>query len=162
MLCDICHKNIATVHLTEIINNKITELHICGACAKAKTEELKEHLDISAIIGGLVKAGEREGKSDIALKCSFCGLTYKEFKNKGRLGCGGCYEAFKSQLIPLLRKIHGAYQHTGKYPHYQKDKVPKELTIKKLKERLERAVKLEEYELAAQLRDEIRNLEKES
>ncbi|MDP2923436.1 MAG: UvrB/UvrC motif-containing protein [Candidatus Omnitrophota bacterium] len=160
MLCDICHKNIATVHLTEIVNDKVMEMHICQSCAKSKTQELKEQFNISDLLGGLVDTvGVR--KEDGLLKCQFCGLTYADFRKKGRLGCAICYSTFKIQLTPLLKKIHSSIHHTGKFPIQVATKVSIGTKIKELKERLERAIKLEEYEEAVHLRDEIRKLESE-
>ena len=160
MLCDICHKNIATVHLTEIINDKVVEMHICKKCAKMKTEELKKQLNISDFLGGLVDIGEVERAGKLLLKCSSCGLSYQDFKKKGRLGCQSCYVTFRQRLLPLLRKIHGSVRHTGKFPLHWEKKISRQDNLRELKERLERAVKLEEYEEAAALRDEIRKLEK--
>lgn len=160
MLCDICHKNIATVHLTEIIKDKVTEMHICQSCAKSKTEELKEHLNISDLLGALAdNTGVK--KTDALIKCQFCGLTYADFKKKGRLGCHACYGAFKVQLLPLLKKIHGQQHHAGKFPLQINKKATPETKIKELRERLELAIKLEEYETAAKLRDGIKKLENE-
>lgn len=157
MLCDICHKNIATVHLTEIVNDKVTEMHICQFCAKSKTEELKEQFNISGLLGGLADAaGVR--KQDALLKCNFCGLTYADFKKKGRLGCAKCYSSFKVQLTPLLKKIHSSIRHSGKFPVQAAMKVSLDAKLKELKDCLERAVKLEEFEEAAHLRDEIKKL----
>ncbi|UCC94517.1 MAG: UvrB/UvrC motif-containing protein [Candidatus Omnitrophota bacterium] len=159
MLCDVCHKNIATVHLTEIINEKVVEMHICQECAKLKAEELKEQLSISDLLGGLVGMGPIE-KEEKALHCPSCHLTYGEFKKKGRLGCGKCYATFKVQLLPLLKNIHGSTHHTGKAPFVKEKKKSREETMKGLRNRLQRAIHLEEYEEAARLRDEIKNLER--
>jgi protein arginine kinase activator len=158
MLCDICHKNIATVHLTEVANDKVQEMHICQSCAKTKTEEIKEQLDISDLLGALADTGGLR-KEDRFLKCQSCGLTYADFKKKGRLGCAFCYTSFKTQLLPLLKKIHGSINHTGKSPVKINSRVPLEVKLKDLKEKLARAVHLEEYETAAKLRDEIKQLE---
>jgi protein arginine kinase activator len=158
MLCDICHKNNATVHLTEIVNDKVVEMHICQVCAKLKAEELKEQLDISNLLGGLVGVGELH-KEETSLKCSSCGLTYSDFRKKGRLGCGKCYVTFKNQLLPLLKKIHSSTHYSGKFPSRISQKTSPETKVKELKDRLERAIQLEEYEDAVGLRDEIRKLE---
>ncbi|MDD4182719.1 MAG: UvrB/UvrC motif-containing protein [Candidatus Omnitrophica bacterium] len=157
MLCDICHKNIATVHLTEIINDKVVEMHICQNCTKIKTQELKDNLTIPELLTGLMDTAETP-KKEISLKCPFCGLTYADFKKKARLGCGRCYSVFKVQILPLLKKIHGSLTYAGKSAvRAQKDSLPG--SVKELKTRLERAVKLEEYEEAARLRDELKKLE---
>jgi protein arginine kinase activator len=160
MLCDICHKNIATVHLTEIIEDKIVEMHICQKCAQTKAEELKEQLSISDLLGGLVEMEREKRREYMSLQCNCCGLSYEEFRKKGRLGCRMCYITFKQQLLPLLKKIHGATRHTGKSPLVFGKKISFEDRLKELKERLERAIKLEEYEEAARIRDQIRELEK--
>ena len=159
MLCDICHKNISTVHLTEIVNDKVVEMHICQACAKHKARELKEQLNISDFLGALVTGDDLLKKQKTAIKCASCGLTYNEFKKKGRLGCGKCYDALKGQLLPLLKKIHGSTRHNGKSPFVQEKKPPSQVTAQELKRRLNQAIRLEEYEEAARLRDQIREFE---
>jgi len=160
MLCDICHKNIATVHLTEIVNDKIIELHICQTCAKHKTEELKQQLSISEFLSSLVTEPDTE-KRDSTFKCNLCGTSLFDFKKKGRLGCARCYITFKIKLIQLLKKIHGFTHHKGKFPRVVEEGVVFDRKLRVLKERLERAIQLEEYEEAVCLRDEIRKLEKE-
>jgi len=157
MLCDICHKNIATVHLTEIVNENVMELHLCQECARLKTEGLKYQLNLSDFLTGLVEKYEPQEKK--SLTCPLCGLTFYEFKKKGKMGCSRCYETFKAQLLPLFRKIHGSVHHVGKSPRRVKDNMHIKRKMKELKKRLERAVTLEEYEEAAQIRDEIKALE---
>ncbi len=158
MLCDICHKNIATVHLTEITGNRIVELHLCQECANLKTEELKAQLDLSELLGGLVE--KKEIKEKPSISCPKCALTLDEFKKKGRLGCSKCYETFRESLFPLLRKIHGSTHHVGKFPKEVESDILVERKIRELKHRLTRAIKLEEYEEAAKIRDRIKELER--
>jgi len=87
-------------------------------------------------------------------------LTYNDFKKIGRLGCGRCYEAFKTYLGPLLKRIHGSDIHLGKVPHKKgKAAKAKKIDVEELKKRLRRAVELEEFEEAARLRDEIKKHE---
>ncbi len=157
MLCDICHKNIATVHLTEIVNDKIAETHICQACAQAKAGEFAHQPNVSDFLSGLLSASIAR-KEEIALKCPSCGFNYSDFKKKGRLGCGQCYSAFKRQLLPLLKKIHGAIRHTGKIPQDMVSASSQEVKLKELEKQLQKAVELEEYEDAARIRDEIKKL----
>ena len=148
MVCDICQKNSATVHLTEIVNDKVVEMHICQACASLKAEELNGQFNISDFLGGLAGAeGLRANKP--ALKCKSCGFSYEEFKKKGRLGCSRCYSVFKQQLLPLLKKIHSSARHVGKIPGKARPGVSLELDVEELRNRLSRAIKLEEYEEAA-------------
>ena len=160
MQCDLCHKNPATVHLTEIINDKVTELHICQGCAQVKTQELKQQLSVPELLGGLIDIEGIRPKAT-ALRCSTCKMTYSDFKKTGRLGCAQCYTTFKDNLLPLLRKIHGSINHQGKTPGVvgARKATSSASRLKELKERLARAIKMEEYEAAARLRDEIKKLE---
>lgn len=163
MLCDACHKNEATVHLTEIVNEKITKLHLCEGCAKAKGAEMEEHFGLSDLLAGLADIGSKvEPEAISAVKCPTCAFTYQDFKKVGRLGCGDCYESFKKQLDGLLKRIHGANRHIGKVPlaagKAAKDSRPL-LDLKELKARLEKAIQSEEFEQAAKLRDKIKEIE---
>ena len=168
MLCDECGKNKATVHLTEIINEQITKLNLCEACAKDKGSDVEQHFGIADLLAALSDVEEApQTAAGVTAKnrCSQCGLTYEDFKKIGRLGCGECYTEFKNSLAPLLKRIHGAAQHLGKSPtpdllKEQKlnSKIQDELRV--IKEQFQKAVKNEEFEEAAALRDKIKFLEK--
>ncbi len=168
MLCDECGKNKATVHLTEIVNEQITKLNLCEACAKEKGSDVEQHFGIADLLSALSDvetAPETPGAPLPKNKCSRCGLTYEDFKKVGRLGCSECYMAFKASLAPLLKRIHGSNQHVGKAPDPQllrevqtTSKIHEELEAVKLE--LQKAVKKEEFEEAAALRDKIKFLEK--
>lgn len=171
MYCDECGKNKATVHLTEIINDQITKLNLCESCAKLKGTEVEQHFGIADLLSALSDSGApaAQGQSGAApspkSKCSQCGLSYEDFKKMGRLGCSGCYTAFKASLAPLLKRIHGANQHMGKSPSPSAAKDLK--AANKLQEELDsvkgslaKAIKNEEFEEAASLRDKIKFIEK--
>src|SRR3990167_7340363 len=112
MLCDICGKFEATVHLTEIVNEQVTKLHLCEECAKEKGAEMEEHFGLSDLLAGLADMGATlEPEVGEAVKCPNCGFTYQDFKKLGRLGCSECYDAFKKQLAPLIKRIHGSDRH---------------------------------------------------
>ena len=162
MLCDACHKNEATVHLTEIINDKVTKLNLCEACARAKGAEMEEHFGLSDLLAGLSDIGtSAQPHTEDMAKCGECGLTYKDFRKAGRFGCGNCYEAFKAQIAPLLKRIHGADRHVGKVPVITGGKTVRDTrTLQELKVNMEKAISMEEFEEAAKLRDRIRELEK--
>lgn len=161
MRCDVCHKKEATVHLTEIVNDKITKLHLCEACAKEKGAEMEEHFGLSDLLAGLTDLGSTvEPEVMETVKCPSCGFTYQHFKKVGRLGCGDCYEAFKAQLAPLLKRIHGADRHVGKVPIMVGKTADDIKTVQDLKMQMERAIRTENFEEAARLRDKLRELEK--
>ncbi len=160
MLCDTCHKKEATVHLTEIINDKVTKLNLCEECARAKGAEMEEHFGLSDLLAGLSDlGGGLQPKTDDAAKCGECGMSYKDFRKTGRFGCGNCYEAFKTHIAPLLKQIHGADRHVGKIP-LTVGKTPKDTrALQELKMKMEKAIAAEEFEEAAGIRDKIRELE---
>lgn len=177
MLCDECGKNKATVHLTEIVNDQITKLNLCESCAKERGTEVEQHFGIADLLSALSDveqqqapaaggtAGAASPASITKQKCASCGLSYDDFKKIGRLGCSDCYVAFKVGLAQLLKRIHGATQHIGKSPHPESVKEQKAVTrvqeeLSEAQEELNKAVKKEEFEVAAALRDKIKFLQK--
>jgi protein arginine kinase activator len=160
MLCDICKKNEATVHLTEIINEQVTKMHLCENCAREKGAEMEEHFGLSDLLAGLADLGSTmEPEVLDTVKCPNCGLSYQNFRKIGRLGCSECYEAFKKQLGPILKRIHGADRHAGKVA-LKTGKVQNDAKIlQDLRLRMEKAIQFEEFEEAARLRDEIKKTE---
>ncbi|MFH1691221.1 MAG: UvrB/UvrC motif-containing protein [Candidatus Omnitrophota bacterium] len=168
MLCNLCKKNQATVHLTEIIDDQMSELHLCDECARKKSMQMEQQFGLSDLLAGLADYSKQLGgteKVSSGAQCKHCGLNYEDFRKIGRLGCSECYEAFAKYLGPLLKRIHGANQHVGKLPVLRQDGVfskgPKEslIDIVSLKDRLQQAILSEEFELAAQLRDAIKEAE---
>jgi protein arginine kinase activator len=172
MMCDNCRKHPATVHLTEIIDDQISELHLCEQCAHKKSAQMEQQFGLSDLLAGLAdleKPAAKTEEESAVIKCPTCGMTYKDFRKTGRLGCGDCYNAFKSFLGPLLKRIHGTNNHCGKCPIPAKSAVkpgrrkgvgPAAPDIGALKCRLQKAVELEAYEEAARIRDQIKELEK--
>lgn len=170
MICDICNKNPATVHLTEIVDDQMTELHLCEDCARQKSESMESQFGLSDLLAGMAEFSKpaSQEKEDATLKCKKCGLTYADFKKVGRLGCHECYESFKKYLGPLLKRIHGSNQHFGKSPHKTEDTkimqkaVDENSDLLALREKLKVAIESEAFEVAARLRDQIRELENKS
>ncbi|MCK4948444.1 MAG: UvrB/UvrC motif-containing protein [Candidatus Aureabacteria bacterium] len=155
MLCDLCHKNKATVHYTEIVDGKIIKLNMCEGCFKEK-EIMNVPFNVSELLAGLTKAGH--GISEQSVVCPFCGMKLTDFRKRGKLGCSECYTAFRKQLLPLLKTIHKSSYHRG---HVSEKSLPPEEVdsgkyVQELKNRLSECIKKEEYETAALLRDKIR------
>jgi len=135
------------------------ELHICHECAHIKTDELKHQLNITEFLGGLTSP-ESKGDDISSLHCTFCGISFDDFKKKGLLGCAHCYVTFKHRLIAIIEKIHGTLQYRGKISSAVSEDIVLDREITALKKRLERAVQIEDYEEAAHIRDKIKELEK--
>jgi len=162
MLCDICGKNPATVHLTEIVNEEMTELHLCEACAQAKSQQMEQQFGLSDLLAGMADFDKPVSKEEIvSSQCPNCKLAYTDFKKIGRLGCGECYTAFRKYLGPLLKRIHGSGQHVGKVPiKLAKTIARKRTSIDELRLKLQKAIETEAFEEAARIRDQIKELEK--
>jgi protein arginine kinase activator len=167
MLCEECQKRDATVHYTKVVNDQKTEYHLCEQCAREKGEldfpmGFDPGFSIHSLLAGLLDMSNPslsvEKKAASASQCPNCGLDYAQFSKTGRLGCADCYSAFQRQLEPLLRRIQGTSTHSGKVPGRQGDGLKLEREIKRLERELENAVGLEEFEKAAELRDQLREL----
>ncbi|MBI4437117.1 MAG: UvrB/UvrC motif-containing protein [Candidatus Omnitrophica bacterium] len=170
MVCDVCKTNQATVHLTEIIDEEMTELHLCEECARKKSASMEQHFGLSDLLAGLADLGSQLGQeADTKIACLNCGLTYDDFKRIGRLGCSECYQAFRKSLTGLLKRIQGSGQHVGKSPKKMPVQTPSappkekpKSELQELREELKIAVQEEAFEEAARLRDKIHELEKKS
>ena len=149
--------------MTEIIDDNVTELHLCEECAKEKGAQMEQHFELADLLAGLADFGSKlTTKEEQALKCPNCGMSFADFKKTGRLGCSVCYTAFRKNLLPLLKRIHGSTQHVGKSPVKATKQVKKMTEMQELKSKLEQAIKLEKFEEAAELRDKIKALEKKN
>lgn len=166
MQCQLCGKRPAVVHFTEIVNNKKSEYHVCEKCAEERGYHvplLKSKFSVGDLLAGMVdQAGGGEEAKVGRVQCPKCGLVYSNFRESGRLGCSECYTTFRSQLRPLLRRIHGSTKHVGKTPARDSERVALRREIQRLHEEMQRAIEREEFEAAAQLRDQIREVETRS
>lgn len=183
MVCDNCGSGDPVIHLTQIVDNEMRTLHLCEECAAEKGVEgsaVPENFPLSDFLAqmgtesGLGGEGgehaqepapdpsHRSGGSDVR-SCPFCQLTLKEFRDSGRMGCPECWSSFEGHLRGLLRRIHGSHQHLGKV-YLSPDPSSSELKrrLSALRRKLQRAVELEDFERAAELRDEIHAMEPSS
>ena len=163
MLCDICGKKKATVHLTEIVDEQMSEMHLCEQCAREKSVQMEQQFGLSDLLAGLADFGKQvKDFEKVKLQCPTCGLNYDEFRKLGRLGCSECYPAFQEHLATLLKKIHGSSRHLGKtpvgVPREGKQKIE---DLRDLRTQLDQAIEHEDFEKAAELRDKIRLMEEE-
>ena len=164
MLCDICGKNPASVHLTEIIDDQMNELHLCEQCAREKSAAMEQQFGLSDLLAGMAEVSKPESPKEPQVpmvNCPNCNLSYADFKKIGRLGCGECYSVFNKFLAPLLKRIHGSTQHTGKQPATTAVKgARRKPDLQDLRMKLQKAIEEEAFEDAARLRDKIKELEK--
>ncbi len=153
MLCEECGEREAQVLVTTVVNGETTRLHLCRECVKKYQTGGNISALLAAILSSMAKAHEAEDKT-----CPKCGMTLAEFRRGGMLGCTECYQAFHSELTPLLNRIHGRNQHAGHRPPSDAKKQKALEEIASMRAEMNRAVADERYEEAAVLRDRIREL----
>ena len=162
MKCQKCSKA-ATYHITDVENGKWTEFHFCEEHARHFLGPSEE--TASTPIGNLAKdLATAPGASEPLLEeneCPVCGMTLPEFRKTGRLGCAHDYEVFRDELMPLLENIHEHTRHAGKRPRRAPRSSEQQLHLVKLRNDLKKAISTEDYEKAARLRDQIKEIETE-
>jgi protein arginine kinase activator len=160
MLCDVCKCNDATVFLTQILEGKMQKVNLCDACSKEKGVQDPTGFALADLLLGIGAAEEIE-KGAPTQKCPLCGFTQADFKKTGRLGCSVCYVTFAEGLTGLLKAMHKGTAHVGKLPERAQRAMELSDRMRTLTQNLEKAVAEENYETAASLRDEIKQLEHE-
>jgi len=165
MLCESCHQNEASVHLTQVVDGKVEKCHLCEACAAEKGIDVHaDPMDLSGIMEN-IKDELAHLKDDLAPSqapgasvCPVCGMTRKEILKKGRLGCEHCYDCFGAEMLPVVVSMQHSDQHLGKVPKRSSARMKTSVETIRLRRELDKAVAGENYERAAQLRDQIKAL----
>ncbi len=165
-LCDICNKNRATIKLSRIDAEQLTEMLICQECNSEHNPLHRRTEDAGAALQGLfaqlVKGQEsEEERATAGVACSTCGLSFEDYRKTFLLGCPTCYESFAEPLTADLRKFHGDTRHAGKIPRGQAAQIEQEVTLTNLRRQLSESIRREDFEAAAHLRDQIHRLEQE-
>ncbi len=163
MQCDHCKDRPATIHLTQIVDNSVTTRHLCEQCAGELGIQTGANVanPLSDFLASMGKGkDEKTPEGGEAGRCGFCNGTLDDFRETGRLGCPQCYDPFGKYLRDLLRRLHGSSRHVGEIyvaPGQQANTSKGRLS--ELRDQLRKAVDAENFELAADLRDQIRILE---
>lgn len=162
MKCECCNHNEATIHLTQVVNGVVKKVHICEECAKKNGWDLSSPISITDILLGLGKLQEKHSVvSDLDISCPACHMRRSDFEKNGRLGCPVCYETFVGEVASLVNAMHHGSQHVGKIPARAGRGARREAEIATLKKRMDEAILQENFEAAAELRDQIRRLQEE-
>ncbi len=167
MLCQICKKHSATIHLTEIQNGHREETHLCESCAQQQGLSIKSQIPLNELLSTLLSAqgqSKNPARDDEAapggIACPACGMTLKEFGKKSLLGCPADYDVFREHLEPLIEKSQAGHtRHCGKVPSRTPMPAKHQIELAQLQKDLDAAVRTEDYETAARLRDRIKQLQ---
>jgi protein arginine kinase activator len=173
MICQECNQRPASLHFTKIINGEKTEVHLCEKCAQEKGEIFVFNggtsFTFNNLLAGLLnidssfhQQNQNAFHQEEIIQCERCSMTFPQFVKVGRFGCAHCYETFKEQLKPVLKRLHsGNWTHNGKIPKRIGGGIHLRKQIEELKDQLKVVITNEEFEKAAEIRDEIRSLERE-
>ena len=168
MFCERCNERPANVVYTEIVNGHKSITHLCEVCAaQIQVEEFgfMPQINLPNVLASLLSQNPSNqtysAHTRQEIVCSACGTTESAFTQKGLLGCGECYKHFEGRLAPLMRKIHGSSSHEGKSPQRTGGRARLNKQIKDMKENLKQLVDKEEFEQAAKIRDQIKDLEQQ-
>ena len=154
MKCHHCDSQ-ATVHLTQILNGQMHKMDLCESCAQEKGVTNPDNLSI----GSLLEQNDSQSfPGATTMTCESCGTTHQDFKKGGRLGCEACYHVFRPVLEPLLDGMHAGVKHLGKVPSRSLEKKSSDDEIQYLQNELQRAVEEENFEKAAELRDQLKKI----
>ncbi len=158
MLCCICKVKPATVHLTQIAGDKMQKVDLCEDCAKTKGtgDPTFSLADMLLGLGASQEIEQAAGGAEV--KCPHCGFTQADFKKSGRLGCPDCYQTFGEALEGLLKTMHKGTRHVGKVPEALRQSRDLSDRLKIMQRKLAKAIQDENFEEAAALRDEIKQL----
>ena len=169
MKCTHCHENEANTHITKVINGKREEMHLCAECAEklGVMEEFNfEPFSMDSFFGNLLGAGASALNSLTGIdRCGYCGSSFNDIINSGKVGCANCYDKFEDKLSPSIEKLHGRTKHVGKSVTYTEEEEEPAETLSeeaKLKEELKKAVQEQRFEDAAVIRDKINELNGEA
>lgn len=166
MQCENCQKNIATIHLTEIVNGQRSEMHLCENCASEQGIVIKSQIPINELLSSLLASQPPPEQlltdTEQQRICPNCGFTLEQFRKEAVLGCPADYQVFEKALLPLIRKAHdGQTVHCGKVPSKMPKDTKRQIKLANLRQQLDSAVQREDYERAGELRDKINQIEKQ-
>lgn len=166
MLCQHCKKNQANTHIKRVVNGEKTEMDLCSECAaKLGVDTSFDGLfDIGSMMSGFLGMPQVSSALARETKCPGCGAVFSQISKSGKVGCARCYETFYDRLLPTIKRIHGNTVHTGKRLRTarltggQTAPTEEKNELEELSNKLTDAIKKQEFEKAAQLRDRINEL----
>jgi protein arginine kinase activator len=161
MKCEICGLKDAVIHIRQIQKDLMHELHICEECAQEKglIREEDSELPIANLLSGLLEGKDMTGAVEVKDACPRCGMKASEFRKQGKLGCPECFTAFEKDVRSIVSQMAARPRHSGKLPTALASEHASTAESESMREELKEAIEREDYELAARLRDKLREAE---
>ena len=166
MKCDFCDQK-ATVFLTQLVEGQMKKVCLCDQCAKERGVTDPTGFSLADLLLGGMPGGKGAavaGKTSqpavpSGRSCPTCGFTLEDLRRVRRFGCSDCYATFGEEVGQMLRGMHKGHEHIGKVPGGLMARQVLHKRMEELKTKLDEAISSESYEVAARIRDEIRELE---
>ncbi len=167
MLCSSCGKHPANTHIKTIVNGELNEYSLCSECAQKMGygDSIFPSITFDHFFSSFF--GKKSMMED-TLRCPVCGASLSDISEVGKAGCAECYHTFLDQLMPSIQRMHGNSSHIGKNPlgtalqvsrqPEQKEPMSTKSQIEQYQKRLQQAIAEQNFELAAELRDQIKML----
>lgn len=166
MLCEKCRKNEAKINLVKVVNGEKQQIWLCEECARNISSipffnPMGEgaSFPFQEMINGLISSVEDIAKKEQKLICEKCGVTFEEFKKTGKTGCQECYRVFRNIINDKIKNSQPGVKHIGRIPKVGGKELLQRNKLKNLKQQLQVLIQEEEYEKAAVVRDEIKQIE---
>lgn len=166
MLCDICKERESIISYTKVQGDKIEEVHLCGECAEEKLKiDFSKNVNIGFQLEEFLKnifqfTTENISEEDYK-ECPNCGMSFKEYRESGIIGCSKCYDTFRDEIKNYFKSISKLPKHIGNIPENAGKNLKYKRKLDDLESELEILISLEEYESAAVIRDKIKSLKEE-
>ncbi len=161
MKCDLCSKP-AVVHEVTVKGGVKKEIHLCEEHARKSGISMPHPQPLNQLLTQFVISQSGSRVQAVKTTCPTCDLSFAQFRQKGLVGCPDCYEVFEKYLVPLIERAqNGAVHHVGKTPRRSGASIDRQLQIQHLLRELDNAVAAEQYERAADLRDQLELLKHE-
>lgn len=165
MLCQDCKEREATTHVKRVINGQLEEYHLCQECAQkyGYGNLFSNMTSLDNFLGNFFmgSAANSPHLPSAYPTCKKCGSSFNDIAKTGKVGCADCYTTFYDSLLPSLQRIHGKARHVGRISSSAGPEAKRKAKINSLKVDLNKCISDQNYEKAAKLRDEIKELEKE-
>lgn len=159
MLCQKCHKSLATVRYAEVVDGQVTDQHLCAQCLALHQKNASPGFELPGPSPTLRKTVQDRVSLAAKRTCPSCGSLLSRVAEEGKVGCTACYEAFGDQIESILEGLHRALRHKGKVAHLEDSRARLRADLQTKRGLLRSVLRAEQYEQAATLRDEIKSLE---
>jgi len=179
MICKVCKKKKATLRITKLNGGMVEEHQVCPGCAAEVSKHFRKmnqknsisleesKHDVESLLSDLLQLKESGGKLHITgtvpeeedSVCPSCGLNLSRYRHTFMLGCPDCYDSFGEKIEADIQKAQGCTGHLTEKSEQEERLVSHQAKLAELQEQLNDAVEAEDYAKAAELRDQIAELQ---